>query len=709
MTRSSKPKVPKDLVDRKQEEKDTSHRERTPKSVEKTEAKRGGGKRTQDAKGSKEKNLDDSLSSPKAKTSRLTDKTVKENIPQKKVPADKTNKEQNNLDTSIRPTKSPNRSSQVKNPKASEHDKVSDKQNLTSSGTKSPKNLSKDKNSKNPSEIEKFVFGKTGTSTLSDEEELDYVDDVGLYVEAESDTSPGSSKEIADSETERKSRGKQRLTLDEYKRDRKYRKKNRSRSKSRSKDKPRRKLYYDSSSSSDDDEEYMEKMLKLMKRMKKEEKKKKRKSRRRSRSKTRSRSRSRSKQSRRRASSTSSEDDTRHKSSRQGRKNEEVYKSPSDTMIYAPAIACLGLNSKLKNKYSNRKEDERGGNTPTADVSGVANLSKTDGNSESETIAKTNQEVLINDFLTNMRLGEKTTEKQSTRVRSEVRVPKEQRSKLELAREDADQMVIQAEKYKAQLLPEGMIDKLNKLFQSSNDDEFFYTNCHIDETIRDKIKKGGFVELEKLLVRRKGMKPRNEHKVDIVSKDGVTSITSTEDKETKITSVHKWDQAFRVYATIYTKENPHRGSEIWQYIDTIHRAAKTFYWDSVAEYDYCFRQLMAEYPQRSWSQIYTQMWNLTLCEGGQKTQANNGGSNSTKRDGKGVACWKFNKGRCNYGPRCKFEHRCSYCLSYNHGSQNCPRKESSRSRGERHQDRDRKKHKRNSGSNSGDREHNNHD
>ena len=80
----------------------------------------------------------------------------------------------------------------------------------------------------------------------------------------------------------------------------------------------------------------------------------------------------------------------------------------------------------------------------------------------------------------------------------------------------------------------------------------------------------------------------------------------------KINSVKKWDQAFRVYAAIYTQANPTRSSEIWQYVYVIHTAATSNPWDNVAFYDITFRELMASKPWRSWGKTYTQGWNMAL-------------------------------------------------------------------------------------------------
>ena len=85
----------------------------------------------------------------------------------------------------------------------------------------------------------------------------------------------------------------------------------------------------------------------------------------------------------------------------------------------------------------------------------------------------------------------------------------------------------------------------------------------------------------------------------------------------------RWDQAFRVYAAIYSKAHPDRSAEIWQYIHIIHTAAGSYMWDNVAYYDFTFRQLMARKPNRSWAKIYTQVWNLAMRDPLLKIQNHN--------------------------------------------------------------------------------------
>ena len=81
------------------------------------------------------------------------------------------------------------------------------------------------------------------------------------------------------------------------------------------------------------------------------------------------------------------------------------------------------------------------------------------------------------------------------------------------------------------------------------------------------------------------------------SKDGGTFLVLA-NKDNKIGSFRRWEQAFRAYATIYCGANPQRSKEIWQYITVINTAAASYLWDNVYNYDITFRHLMAFNPQR---------------------------------------------------------------------------------------------------------------
>ena len=56
-----------------------------------------------------------------------------------------------------------------------------------------------------------------------------------------------------------------------------------------------------------------------------------------------------------------------------------------------------------------------------------------------------------------------------------------------------------------------------------------------------------------------------------------------------INSFSKWEQAFRIFSNIYTKEHPNRASELIQYNHVIHTIASTYTWENVYAYDRQFR------------------------------------------------------------------------------------------------------------------------
>ena len=196
----------------------------------------------------------------------------------------------------------------------------------------------------------------------------------------------------------------------------------------------------------------------------------------------------------------------------------------------------------------------------------------------------------------------------------------------ESSRSVASKLVLDAEQYKAAVeKPQGN-DLSN--FSSSDcgisDDDFFHLVCHVDSSTRVKIENGQFVDLEKLLPHDKLKRQQDSGMRLGWWQKGADTFLAPVEKERKITNVHRWEQAFRIYSTIYCKANPHRAGEIWQYIDIIHTAARAYVWDNVANYDYIFRQLMEFNPKRSWSLTYNQMWNLSMVEPIQRFGVSNG-------------------------------------------------------------------------------------
>ena len=105
-------------------------------------------------------------------------------------------------------------------------------------------------------------------------------------------------------------------------------------------------------------------------------------------------------------------------------------------------------------------------------------------------------------------------------------------------------------------------------------------------------------------------------------------------------------------------------------------------------YDKEFRLHISKHPERSWVVILQQAWSMKLKDRLYKSEQysqnnqslnNNSyhrsphpGHSSTQSGGKSSdACHRYNRGRCTFGPKCHFDHKCSYCGKFGHTVLNC--------------------------------------
>ena len=279
----------------------------------------------------------------------------------------------------------------------------------------------------------------------------------------------------------------------------------------------------------------------------------------------------------------------------------------------------------------------------------------------------------------------------------------------------ADQLLVQAERFRTRVeAPEGNVHKFSEMLlpydyeklrtkfikpeglapidneilflrNFDQDDEFFHITSQIDPSLRTKIERGEFVDLERLLPKDRTLgKPQddlNRQLYQLITQGTSNFLEAPVPRTGKINNIQRWDQAFRVFAAIYTNANPECASEIWQYVYVIHTAASSNPWDNVYYYDINFCELMASKPWRSWGKTYTQGWNMAfnnynmnshgsgyINQGPNPGKAPHGSSRSWKDD----CCWRFNKNRCKkVRSECNYDHRCTYCSGWNHGYHNC--------------------------------------
>ena len=239
-------------------------------------------------------------------------------------------------------------------------------------------------------------------------------------------------------------------------------------------------------------------------------------------------------------------------------------------------------------------------------------------------------------------------------------------------------MVRQAEAAKARIFATpGMSNS------AAIDESYIVVGAHLDSNTIEKISKGEYVDFSKLLPRDRIASADEECKLELVFKNGKAFWTPASHTVT-INNFLKWEQAFRVYSNIYCKTNPSRAPELIEYNHIIHTISLAYVWDNVYNYDKEFRLHMARNPQRSWAIILQQAWSLRLRDrlglvGNQSHHIPGLVQDHSPRGKVAEPCRRFNRGKCNYGTACKYEHRCLYCYKFGHSNLNCRKAMSDRS------------------------------
>ena len=245
------------------------------------------------------------------------------------------------------------------------------------------------------------------------------------------------------------------------------------------------------------------------------------------------------------------------KGGRGGANNDsQLIKSPSDTTIYAPALRQMGQqvtgsvvnNDEIIEKISNFVEEIRFEN-----ATGRTPPWQRDQRDRQES----NDEPPPDD------------------QKPGVQVP---RGGETLKERESEKFVIEAKQFWASVEPPVPGNTHNELIRknepmrnnvmvqvmqpvdSDNDDDFFHLACHMDAALKVKIERGEFVDLDRLLRKR-----RNQGKshLEWITKDGMTFLSPAQDHKNCVSNIKKWDQAFLVYVAIYCQANPGCAGEIW--------------------------------------------------------------------------------------------------------------------------------------------------
>lgn len=259
--------------------------------------------------------------------------------------------------------------------------------------------------------------------------------------------------------------------------------------------------------------------------------------------------------------------------------------------------------------------------------------------------------------------------------------PKEKAQKL------ADDMVKQAELQKAELAkPPGENLMTPNVSSSENLDgslDYLHNSgsAHVDTATRLRIRNDWYVELHKLL-------PRDFDLIDeedslcLTNRDGRTyHVPPLEREGNNVGTFKRWQIAFKVFMAVYIEEHPTRVKkplELIQYMQMIEEMTTTWIWDNVYKYDKRHRRMMQQFPNRHWHVPYQ------VAKGELKvTHAANNNSNNPrfKKPGQNAkpkkdVCRNYNRGKCQYGASCRYDHKCSTCGKFGHNALQCRQKES---------------------------------
>ena len=235
--------------------------------------------------------------------------------------------------------------------------------------------------------------------------------------------------------------------------------------------------------------------------------------------------------------------------------------------------------------------------------------------------------------------------------------------------------------------PPGGPGKLITDMPTSNsfDKEYMVIGGHVDEVMQEKIINFEYVDFSRLIPKDRVNKAEDQ-RFELIVKGGNTFFSPVSEREVAVISnFSRWEQAFRIYSNIITKVYPAKASELIQYNHTIYTAALSFAWDNVYQYDREFRMHISKFPQRSWSVILQQAWSMYLKDQVKGPEDHR----TTQKDARSRdICRRFNAGKCAYGPKCIFEHRCAVkkCGKFGHGVHICRLRRTDNAEGDKESD-----------------------
>ena len=115
------------------------------------------------------------------------------------------------------------------------------------------------------------------------------------------------------------------------------------------------------------------------------------------------------------------------------------------------------------------------------------------------------------------------------------------------------------------------------------DQDYMVVGNHVDESTRQKIVLGQYVNFSKLVPKERIL-VEEDGRMELMVCNGKTYWLPVVDA-VSINNFVRWEQAFRVFANIYTQQFPKKAGELIQYNHIIHSISSCYKWDNVYAYD----------------------------------------------------------------------------------------------------------------------------
>ena len=170
----------------------------------------------------------------------------------------------------------------------------------------------------------------------------------------------------------------------------------------------------------------------------------------------------------------------------------------------------------------------------------------------------------------------------------------------------------------------------------------FNLGYHVEQSVKDKIIKGEYINLANLLVR----DPAKQNS-SLLMLDSQGQIISKPKSPNKITSIERWSDAFLIFVSIFILAHPDKTLQLLKYMHDVRLGAeKSNGW---VTYDEQFRLRMSINPSQNWGVVDSELWLLYMTP-------TLGKSSPVQHK-----CYEYNnKGNCNK-IQCSYAHRCLKC------------------------------------------------